>query len=154
MNTEQLETQARFWQHVNVKNQSNSNECWIWTGAINAPAGSAIAYGIASIGGGKTMLAHRFVAQTRGDDITNKVVTHICDNRLCVRPSHLYTDTQQYNMIDMMKKNRRGKTKLTIDAVRDIRTERIDRKEFAKLYGVAECTVGDVQRRSVWKWVD
>jgi hypothetical protein len=150
----ELETQARFWQHVDVKHHSNSNECWLWTGATNAPPGNSQAYGVAGIGQGKTMLAHRYVAQCKGDDITGKVVTHICDNRLCVRPSHLYTATQQYNMIDMMKKNRKSTTKLTIDAVKDIRSQRISRKEFAILYGVSYCTIGDVQRGNVWTWVD
>lgn len=149
MNTQELETQARFWQHVDVKNHSHSNECWIWTGAQNGRG-----YGIASIGKGKTMLAHRFVAQSQGDILTDEtVVTHICDNPLCVRPSHLKTADQSYNMIDMMSKGRSKNAKLTIDMVRDIRTKRISRKEFAILYNVSEFTVGDVQRRNVWKWL-
>lgn len=148
MNNLELETQARFWQHVDVKNHSNDQNCWLWTGAQNGRG-----YGIASIGNGKTMLAHRFVALLKGDQLLpDSVVTHICDNPLCVRPSHLHTADQKYNMHDMHAKGR-GRIKLTIDIVKDIRTKRISRKDFATLYNISEFTVGDVQRRNVWSWV-
>jgi len=149
MNTLDLETQARFWQHVNVKHHSTTQECWLWTGAQNGRG-----YGIASIGQSKTMLAHRYVAQLRGDTLTDDtVVTHICDNPLCVRPSHLKTADQSYNMIDMMTKGRKKNVKLDIAMVRDIRTKRISRTEFATQYNISEYTIGQVQRRETWDWV-
>lgn len=149
MNNQQLETIARFWQHVEMDTHSASQKCWIWTGAQNGRG-----YGVASVGAGETMLAHRAVAHFRGDTLTkDTVVMHRCDNPLCVRPDHLITSDQTNNMLDMNQKGRNSRAKLTPEIVRDIRTRRISRKEFAQQYSISEYTVGDVQRGTTWGWL-
>lgn len=146
MNNNDLMIQARFWQHVNVVPQSNSQHCWLWT-ASTLPNG----YGIASVGSGKNQLAHRFIAGLR-EDITDKVVMHICDNPGCVRPDHLVVGTQQDNMSDMYDKQRQN-SKLTPAAVRDIRSRSLTRKEYAAKYQISLYTVGEVQKGKTWSWV-
>lgn len=146
MNIEDIETLARFWRKVNIVPESNSTACWEWQGGTMSNG-----YGVASIGKSKTQLAHRFVAGLT-QDITNRVVMHTCDNKLCVRPSHLIVDDQKANMRDMYNKNRQN-SKLNPNAVRDIRTGRLSRIEYCQKYGVSEHTIGEVQRRYTWKWV-
>lgn len=146
MDTKKLQQQARFWNLVRLHTASNSSQCWEWTGAKN-PNG----YGVFGITNKQTMLAHRYCASLMGD-ITDKVVMHTCDNPSCVRPDHLSISTQQSNMADMFLKQRNN-NKLNIQAVRDIRSKRLDRKSFAKLYNVSEFTIGQVQRKETWAWI-
>lgn len=147
MDIKTIMTHARFWRNVKIVPYANSNQCWEWQ-ASKLPNG----YGIASIGNGDTMLAHRYVA-SMSQDITDNVVMHSCDNPACVRPDHLVVGTQKDNMKDMINKGRKN-TKVNHTIVRDIRTRTLTRKEYAAKYNISEHTVGDIQRRYVWKHVD
>jgi hypothetical protein len=49
------------------------------------------------------------------------IVRHTCDNPPCVNPAHLLVGTQADNALDMVKRRRHGKEKLTPDMVREIR---------------------------------
>lgn len=75
---------ARFWEKV-IKGPGPS-ACWIWTGAIGDDG-----YGrfwTQTTGGGQRMLrAHRAAAEIiyGVEAITDQLVTHLCDNPLCVR---------------------------------------------------------------------
>lgn len=146
MDNTQIMTQARFWNKVKVIPQSNSSQCWEWQGAT-MPNG----YGIASIGNGQTMLAHRYAASL-SNNIQGQVVMHSCDNPKCVRPDHLIVGTQKGNIDDMIIKERKH-SKLSIINVKDIRSKRLSRVEFAKLYNISEYTVGEIQRKNTWAWV-
>lgn len=42
---------------------------------------------------------------------------------------------------------------LTIEQVMDIKTKRLPQKEYAKLYGIAQCTVSAIQLGKLWKGV-
>lgn len=150
MNKNTLMTVARFWNKVKVVPETNSQECWEWQGATTNNKNSHN-YGICSTGNGKTELAHRFVAGL-SEDIEGLVVRHRCDNTLCVRPDHLLVGDQQSNMRDMYERGRQN-SKLTIDAVRDIRTRSLSRAEYAEKYGISQYTVGEVQRGQTWSWV-
>ena len=148
MNATDLELQAKFWQHVSIPKHFNPklDVCWPWQGAKLENG-----YGVASIGSGKTELAHRTVARWQGLDLSG-VIRHSCDNPGCVRPSHLIAGSQSDNMVDMMRRNRRSST-FTRAEVLDIRSRKLSRKEYAKKYSVSECTIGDCQRGNTYKWV-
>jgi hypothetical protein len=146
MKTNQVMTVARFWNKVKIIPEANSDACWEWQGGT-MPNG----YGVASIGESKTQLAHRFAASL-SQDIKNQIVRHKCDNPLCVRPDHLEVGTQQENISDMINKERKH-TKLYRQAVLDIRTKQLSRPEYALKYGVTIGTIGDVQRRQVWRHI-
>lgn len=56
---------------------------------------------------GKTVSAHRTsYAIEHGSIPSGMIVMHACDNRRCVRPSHLSAGTQLENMHDMIAKGR------------------------------------------------
>ena len=81
------------------------------------------------------------------------LVCHHCDRRACVEPRHLFVGTQKNNLDDMRAKGRQRyafgaalpQTKLSAEAVTDIRTRRMSQDAFAKLYGVSQTTVQRAQ---------
>lgn len=138
-----------------VSPEPNSG-CWIWTGSLDV-------CGYARFGfDGRNSKASR-VSLTLFKGITriDGNACHKCDNRACVNPDHLYVGTQLDNMSDSIRRGtfqrvrgeRKPLAKLTRDAVRDIRSKRLSTVEFAKLYGVATCTVRRVVRRDNWNHI-
>ena len=93
----------RFWRLVD-----KSGDCWIWT-SIRQGRG----YGFFTPGTIKErknksgIMAHRKAWElTNGKIPYGKLVCHKCDNKLCVRPSHLFIGTYYDNTMDMVRKKR------------------------------------------------
>lgn len=86
----------RFFEKVET-----SESCWKWRGSL-APNG----YGqfFRAVG---SRQAHRISWEYEHGEIPEGLhVCHTCDNRRCVRPSHLFLGTRSDNMKDMVIKNR------------------------------------------------
>jgi len=80
----------------------NKESCWIWNGSKTKQG-----YGNLQING-KTIYAHRLMAQlTKEDFDEKKVVRHKCDNPACINPSHLCLGTQKDNMQDWKNKKKK-----------------------------------------------
>jgi hypothetical protein len=83
--------------------------CWIWIGAIWKKSG----YGAFHFGGSNTT-AHRAAWILAGRKVSRKKdVCHTCDNRPCVRLSHLFRGTRKQNINDSVRKGRFNQTKKT-----------------------------------------
>ena len=146
--------QYRFWLNVNMQNVG----CWQWLGKPNARG-----YGRTSFNG-ITYRAHRVAYLLEfGAFAENLLICHSCDNRLCVRPTHLFLGTPGMNAADRSNKGRTAKSmyesngnhKLTKRQVMAIRKQYkrgdVFQRELATQYGVSEATVSYVINEGRWK---
>jgi len=153
-----------FWDRVD-----KAGECWLWLRQRN-PSG----YGMVRHPGSAntrapfaTLVASRVAwALEHGPIPEGLLVLHRCDNRACVRPSHLFLGDDKANMDDMHQKERGHKArgerqhlaKLTEAAVRDIRAARAKSpptplKELAERHGVSLVAVSMVALGKTWMHV-
>jgi hypothetical protein len=82
-------------QKVSVKQE---NQCWEWNGAR-----SGSGYG-QFWDGTRNIPAHWFLLDSHPSK--GMEACHKCDNKLCVKPSHIFIGSRSDNMKDMVNKNR------------------------------------------------
>lgn len=150
----------RFWDKVDKNGPIPEHcpeigQCWVWIAAPNAKG-----YGNFWLHG-RYWLAHRAACFLTGNPLPDdKNGCHACDNRLCVRPSHIFPGTQQENMDDAKAKGRvhRGEnvhtSKLSEDDVRQIRERYVPfvctQQMLADEFGVDRSMIGYITRGKNW----
>lgn len=153
-----------LWSKVNRIDDLDS--CWEWIGGKDTDGyGSVHLYGI---GDRHTHSVFYYLAY--GDIPDGHGVCHTCDNRPCVRSSHLFACTHVQNMRDMFKKERRHtrkggnhvRAKLLEQDILFIRQE-IDKidigkrakkiEELAEQFSVSCANIYDVVSRRTWKHI-
>lgn len=161
------EAEARFWSRVVL-----GDDCWSWSGSRNWGG-----YGRFQVAG-REQAAHRYAWELAYGPIPDGMFAcHRCDNRGCVRPTHLFLGTAADNMADRDAKGRQasglrngshtrperrpkgeahGRQKLTEDQVRAIR-KALDSgasyRELGEVYGVAAQSIRCIANRRNWAWL-
>ena len=146
-------SEQRLWAKVDI---GSEDACWEWTGSrTHAGYGQSRWYG-------KQRTVHSIVCElTHGPKPTPKhQVAHSCGVRACCNPRHLRWATASENQMDRVlhgthnRGERQGQSKLTTDQVREIRAQphRLQR-DLAAEYGVTDRTIGDIQRREIWRHI-
>lgn len=151
---------AGFWKRVA---RLGPRQCWPWKGTVTTSG-----YGQLKRAGGKTNdYAHRVSVELKSGQRVPKgmVVMHMCDNPLCVNPSHLRVATQRENVQDMLNKGRakppsvrgerHGSAKLSDDQTLELRAiwdmrhtdPRITQEALAKKYGISQSQVSRIVNR-------
>jgi len=128
------------------------NGCWVWKGGV-----SNAGYGLCNSDKKKIASAHRTSYEAFiGEIPKGKLVAHICDNRLCVNPAHLFLATHAENSADMVAKNRSargekcGKSKLTEEQVKFIRESNLSQRKLGAMFNVSHANIGYVKRGATW----
>lgn len=130
--------------------------CWPWPMYCNDDG-----YGLTKLNG-KTTVATRVAYQLEVGPIPDGMnICHSCDNPPCVRPSHLFPGTQKMNCDDAKAKDRhcrgerQGKSKLTDDDVRFIRSQSdvMTQTALAEMFGIRQSTIWVIIRRRAWSHV-
>ena len=143
----------RFWQKVDT-----SPGCWEWRGALYQNG-----YGQFSLrrkdSKRKTYTAHRTSYIIQNGEIDPKLmVCHHCDNRKCVRPSHLYAGTGRDNNSDTVRRDRGNRvkgsacswSKLTEDQVLEILRSPKRNCELAIAFNVHSSLVSQIRSGKRW----
>lgn len=152
-----------------VEKLLGKNACWHWKGSV-----SSWGYG-QFFDGERNIVAHWFLLPKRPDSRKGIQACHHCDNRICVRPSHIFLGTRSDNIRDCVAKGRlraengraaalkacRGegspKHKLTEDNVREIRRsyslKLSTMVELGKKYGISYSVINGVIHGRTWRHV-
>lgn len=166
---EAIPLNVKFWSKVNKNgpiptHMSHLGNCWIWIGAKTDKG-----YGIMNFKRNKknhVCGAHRVSWRLHNGEISpNMCVCHKCDNRLCIRPDHLFLGTKAENTYDRDRKNRGDWThppykgedspqsKLTEDMVKFIRTTNFSNIQLSKMFGVNRNHIWKIKNRRAWKHI-
>lgn len=140
--------------------------CWLWLGKKRD------GYGRVFVDGPRYVSAtHMALLVFRGEYVPEGLrVCHRCDNPPCVNPDHLFIGTQADNILDMTAKGRgvppppnatknrargerSGMSKLTEEAVIEIRRSREPSSVLAKRFNVNHSTVSAARRGVTWRHV-
>lgn len=138
----------------------NLSGCWVWQRARQKSGYGYFKYK------NKNVLAHRWSYEKFVGPIPPTLfVLHKCDNRLCVKPSHLFLGNNQDNMDDKVQKNRQsrlpgelnGRAKLTEANVLSIRIEYTlgdcSQLSLAKKFGVGKTQIRRILAGESWGWL-
>jgi HNH endonuclease len=131
--------------------------CWEWTAYINRHGYGTIEDNY------KPKPAHRASFELHCGEIPKGMhVLHVCDNRKCVNPKHLFLGTHADNMADMIAKGReqrgaahkRPNAKLTEMDVLAIKAARgISQKALGAQYGVGQDQISRIRSGKRWSYL-
>jgi len=146
----------KFWS--NCKEQG---ECLIWTGHINEDGYGQLKRNY------KTYRAHRYAWELINGTIPQgMLVCHVCDNRKCANPDHLFLGTYKDNMQDASRKGRLNhknqrkgsqckQAKLNESQVLVIRQRLVSESisSIAKEYQISVRAIRRIKDRHSWKHI-
>lgn len=146
-------TRADLEKHID-----KSGDCWVWTGALGHNGYGRSKYQ------GASHSAHRLIYQIDVGPIPKGLqVCHECDNRRCVRPSHLFLGSSLINIRDKVQKNRQAKgtrihsAKLSDFQASQIRRDRVQESlsynQLASKYGISQKSIRNIISGKTWKHV-
>ena len=120
--------------------------CWIVNRGTNTGGYVQIAWG------GVLYVAHRiafvaFVGALEPDELA----CHTCDVRACANPEHLFRGDFEANAMDMARKSRAGRTRITAETVRAVREATGTLIDIATRYGISRSYAGYIRQGRVWR---
>lgn len=142
----------RFWESVD----SSGEDCWPWKGKI-----ASNGYGLFPVRN-KAYLAHRVAFLLDAGGLDERNVCHMCDNRACVNPCHLFLGTQSENVQDMLSKGRnnppRGERSsraklcwVDVLTIRGLHRNGTPQKDLAHQFGLSQKQISVIVNNKQWR---
>jgi len=131
----------RLWSKVRI-----GDGCWEWAAHVTP-------YGYGQVRqNGKPVHAHR-AAFTLTHGLPKQNVLHRCNNKLCVRPSHLYDGSHQENSDDFARAGGHPQRKLTFEQAEWVRANAsgTTRTQMAEMFGVTRKTIIWILQNKTYK---
>lgn len=107
---------------------------------------------------GRSDSLHRLTYKlVKGRIPKGNLIRHKCDNRVCVKPSHLLAGTHQDNKDDAVERRRHAfgeknrHAKLTEAEVQTIKDSTDSNKSLSSFYGVHRNTITSIRKGTTWK---
>jgi hypothetical protein len=114
--------------------------CWIWQGAKTRNG-----YGVTTVSGTSTLAHRAFYMMFVGPIPPGLQLDHLCQVRPCVNPEHLEPVTATVNV------RRSSVTKLTPNAVAEIRATPATQTTLAAQHGVTQGHVSRIKNNLTWR---
>lgn len=141
---------------------TKTDKCIIWPFAINVVDGYAY-FGATVENSKKNRRVHTYICEiVHGNRPTPEhQAAHSCHTRICINPRHVSWKTPSRNMQDK-KENRTAflngngrRGKLTVVEVIKIRAldGKMTQEATAKLFGVTQSNIRQIQTRKIWKHI-
>lgn len=156
-NEEELKIQQkdiiRFYSKINIDYETG---CWIWKCQQKDNGYGRFYFN------GKYYTAHRFnYALTFGSIPKELFGCHMCDQKSCVNPYHIWMGTHEQNMKDMVNKKRsaillgdkNGRAKLTqekVDDMRKLNKKGMNYTQLADFFNLGKSQVSRICRGISW----
>lgn len=158
MGMKKTDPSIRFWKKVNI---TQDDGCWEWTAGTFSNGYGQFYDGKNKIG------AHRFAYQEKYGVLPKEIkVCHKCDNRICVRQSHMFPGTQLDNLLDMIQKGRKinadskgelnGRAVATEEIVLKMRilySEGKTKASIAREFGISETQTTRIINGESWSYL-
>ncbi|MBG6243488.1 MAG: HNH endonuclease [Candidatus Symbiopectobacterium sp. Dall1.0] len=125
--------------------------CWVWNLSVSSGG-----YGQIRRNGINCRANRASYEAFNGEIPDGGVVRHTCDNKLCIKPSHLVIGTNQDNSSDMVERNRQasgsrnGRCKLSANEVMEIRSSSLSYSKLAKKYGISKGHAHRIKNGVAW----
>lgn len=156
-----LSVEERLWRRVNKKGRimrPGLGHCWEYVGSVS-PNG----YCRIKREDRTPVSVHRLSWEIHDGPIPDDLlVCHKCDNKICVRRSHLFLGTVKDNSQDMLRKGRGNKArgaahgnahlteKKVLRLLHLAKTKQKTQKQLSVIYGIHEMTVSRIVRGERW----
>lgn len=139
---------ASLRERFDVKYVRAPSSCWLWTASVDSSG-----YGKIAVGRSEFDRAHRVSwLLHRGAIPPGQCVLHTCDTPACVNPAHLFLGTRTENNADRARKGR-SHSKLSANAVQEIRAAPGKHCEIAQRYNVSESLISQIKHGKVGRHV-
>lgn len=152
------------WVKFHASYDKPESGCWLWNAGLFSGG-----YGQFRVGRQKVR-AHRAIwQQIRGPIPDGMIVCHTCDNRRCVRPSHLFLGTHADNAQDRDRKGRgtRGRkrpeaaspgesnpsaklSEAAVISIRRLRQQGHTYRSIAERHGISVSSVRNIATGRTW----
>lgn len=137
------------WKTRLVSQIEKTEGCWNWNGSLDRDG-----YGKFYLDGNHSHSHRAMWVMLYGEPGMDQIVCHRCDNRKCVRPSHLFLSTWAGNMADRDLKGRHGRWLAhhpsfvgLLHQARKMREDGISQNRIAGRLGISQGTISQWEKK-------